>query len=66
MHSTAPTYIPAYYADGEPTSRDCWSCTAYRADNALRVEHLPPHQRVLVEDVLTQWRAVVRADMQGA
>jgi phosphoadenosine phosphosulfate reductase len=66
MQRTAPEYIPAYYAAGEKTSRDCWSCTAYRADNVERVEHLPPEQRVQVETVLKHWHDVVRAEMQGS
>jgi phosphoadenosine phosphosulfate reductase len=65
MRRTAPEYIPAYYASGERTSRDCWSCTAYRDDNVERVEHLPPEQRMQVEGVLRQWQAVVRAEMRG-
>ena len=65
MQREAPAYIPAYYAEGEKSSRDCWSCTAYRDDNVARVEHLPPPQRTQVEEVLAHWRAVVRAEMQG-
>jgi 3'-phosphoadenosine 5'-phosphosulfate sulfotransferase (PAPS reductase)/FAD synthetase len=66
MARTAPDFIPAYYAQGEHSSHDCWSCTAYRDDNVQRVEHLPPPQREQVETVLKQWRAIVRADLQGA
>ena len=66
MRLVAPQYIPTYYADGEKTSRDCWSCTAYRDDNAARVEHLPPAQREQVETVLKHWRDSVRVEMQGA
>lgn len=65
MRRTAPQYIPDYYALGEKTSRDCWSCTAYREDNVERVEHLPPMQREYVEDVLKQWQTIVRDEMRG-
>jgi 3'-phosphoadenosine 5'-phosphosulfate sulfotransferase (PAPS reductase)/FAD synthetase len=65
MRRTAPDFIPAYYAQGEKTSRDCWSCTAYRDDNVARVEHLPQPRRELVESILDQWQAIVQAEMQG-
>jgi phosphoadenosine phosphosulfate reductase len=66
LQQNAPELVAAYYSEGESTSRDCWSCTAYRDDNVARVEHLPPPQREQVETVLKQWRDIVRADMQGA
>jgi len=66
MDYKAPEFIPAYYAEGEKTSRDCWSCTAYRDDNRERVERLPLSQRIHVEGVLRRWHAIVRAETQGA
>jgi phosphoadenosine phosphosulfate reductase len=66
MEREAPDYVPAYYAAGEKTSRDCWSCTAYRDDNGERIERLPPEQRVHVEGIIRHWQAIVRADMRGA
>jgi len=67
MEREAPDYIPTYYAAGELTSRDCWSCTAYRDDNAARVEHLPEPQRAQVEGVIRRWQAIVQAEtLKGA
>lgn len=49
-----PEYLPAYYLDGEDSSRDCWDCTAYLEDNAKRISHLTPAQRAVVHGRLKE------------
>lgn len=58
-----PDLIPAYYAAGESTSRDCWNCTAYLDDNVARIAYLPDHERTQVEAVLQEWKIAVREDL---
>mgnify|MGYP000890043340 CR=1 FL=1 len=44
--------LPAYYAAGETSSRDCWCCTGYLAHNAQRIRSLSPERRAVVVPVL--------------
>lgn len=39
--------IPEYYPN-EPTSRDCWNCTAYLNESTHRIEKLPYDRRIEV------------------
>jgi 3'-phosphoadenosine 5'-phosphosulfate sulfotransferase (PAPS reductase)/FAD synthetase len=63
LNEVAPSFVPAYYAAGEKTSRDCWNCTAYRIDNVERVNALPSGQHEQVAGVIRRWEAIVRADL---
>lgn len=49
-----PSLVPEYYAS-EKTSRDCWDCTAYLADNLGRIGNLSTSQHASVVKVLDQW-----------
>lgn len=62
--SECPDLIPDYYAAGEASSRDCWNCTAYLDDNVARIRALPPQRRVIVLEVLRDWRAEVDRTME--
>ena len=44
--------LPEHYSNGEKTSRDCWSCTAYLDENAERIKRLPLAQRAFVQGKL--------------
>lgn len=58
-----PEWLAAYY-ETEKTSRDCWSCTAYRDDNEARVRNLPDAQREIVEARIAFWQRVVRDELR--
>lgn len=51
--------LPPYYATGERTSRDCWSCTAYRFESRERTNNLKGEQREIVFARLDQIRAAI-------
>lgn len=53
--------LPAYYAAGETTSRDCWCCTGYLAHNAPRIRSLSPERRAVVVPVLRDLSDMVSA-----
>lgn len=53
--------LPAYYREGEQSSRDCWCCTGYLAHNAKRIQSLPTEQKRIVVSVLTDLRAATQA-----
>lgn len=63
VRANCPDLLPSYYDEGEVSSRDCWSCTAYRNDNVQRVKALPVGQREYVEGRLAQWRKDVQEEM---
>lgn len=51
--------IPAYYETGERTSRDCWSCTAFRFESRERTNNLKAEQREIVFARLEHIRAAI-------
>jgi phosphoadenosine phosphosulfate reductase len=51
--------IPAYYETGERTSRDCWSCTAFRFESRERTNNLKGEQREIVFARLEQIRTAI-------
>jgi len=51
--------IPAYYETGERTSRDCWSCTAFRFESRERTNNLKGEQREIVFARLEQIRVAI-------
>jgi ubiquinone/menaquinone biosynthesis C-methylase UbiE len=51
--------IPAYYENGERTSRDCWSCTAFRFESRERTNNLTGEQREIVLARLEEIRAAI-------
>lgn len=63
--SECPDMIPDSYGQGEPTSRDCWNCTAYLDDAGARIGNLPPEQRQQVAQVITQLLDAVLGDARG-
>lgn len=63
VRAQCPDLLPPYYDAGEVSSRDCWSCTAYRNDNVQRVKALPPGQREYVEGRLAVWKQHVMEEM---
>jgi 3'-phosphoadenosine 5'-phosphosulfate sulfotransferase (PAPS reductase)/FAD synthetase len=54
VKAMVPDLVPGYY-DTEQTSRDCWDCTAYLAENQDRIRNLTGEARVQVTHVLDQW-----------
>lgn len=56
--------LPPYYST-EKTSRDCWSCTAYRDESVRRVRNLPAEQRAEVERRLRLIREAILAESAG-
>lgn len=50
--------LPAYY-DTERTSRDCWSCTAFRFESKERTNNLKGEQREIVFARLEQIRSAI-------
>lgn len=40
--------MPEAYSKGEKTGRDCWDCTAYLDENAVRIKNLPDEKRKIV------------------
>jgi 3'-phosphoadenosine 5'-phosphosulfate sulfotransferase (PAPS reductase)/FAD synthetase len=50
--------VPEYYKT-EPTSRDCWNCTAYRFESKERTENLRGEQREIVFARLEEIRAAI-------
>ncbi len=61
----APHLLPEYYAMGEQTSRDCLDCTAYRADNAIRVDNLPDLEKQRVNGLITRWHRDVITELEN-
>jgi 3'-phosphoadenosine 5'-phosphosulfate sulfotransferase (PAPS reductase)/FAD synthetase len=56
--------MPAGYARGEKTGRDCWDCTAYLDENAQRIKNLPDDKRTVVLSRLHAIReAVMGSDL---
>ncbi len=51
--------VPAYYRTGERTSRDCWSCTAFRFESKERVNNLPSPRREVVITRLDRIRSAI-------
>ena len=56
VEENCPDFVPAYYRQGEVSSRDCWDCTAYLDDNVARINNLPDEQRKVVSRRLVQLR----------
>lgn len=50
--------LPEYY-DSERTSRDCWSCTAFRFESKERTDNLTGEQREVVFARLEQIRSAI-------
>jgi ubiquinone/menaquinone biosynthesis C-methylase UbiE/3'-phosphoadenosine 5'-phosphosulfate sulfotransferase (PAPS reductase)/FAD synthetase len=50
--------VPSYY-NKEPTSRDCWSCTAFRFESRERVNNLPSPRREVVLARIDHIRAAI-------
>jgi len=65
VRAEAPYLIPRSYHEGEKTSRDCWDCTAYLADNRRRIDNLPAEKYRAVFETLTRWRRDVKAEMEN-
>lgn len=57
--------IPSYY-ESEPTSRDCWSCTAYLDESAARIRNLPEPLREVVMLRVRTIRDAVSSEMRFA
>ena len=57
---------PEYYAKGETTSRDCWSCTAYMHHGSIdRINDLPLAKRRVVKSRLQEIRVAVEREHKG-
>lgn len=64
VKAEAPLLIPDSYMLGEKTSRDCWDCTAYLADNRQRIDNLSTDKYQSVMKTLTHWRQDVQFEME--
>lgn len=62
VRKECPDLLLDYYKT-EPTSRDCWSCTAFRDDNVERVKNLPPEPRAVVLERLAVWKTAVMEEL---
>ena len=62
VRKECPDLLLDYYKT-EKTSRDCWSCTAFRDDNIERVNNLPPDARAAVEARLAVWKTAVLKEL---
>jgi 3'-phosphoadenosine 5'-phosphosulfate sulfotransferase (PAPS reductase)/FAD synthetase len=65
VRDNCPHLLPEYYEHGEDSSHDCWDCTAYLDDNALRISNLPSERRSVVLHRLTQLQMAIEFETQA-